>query len=81
LQIPSAKKRRQTGNELDHDLLEPAGMSSAHPEWSMQLNRPGDLSSHNSSNNPRQNEAEWDLGNESDKHWFEDEMEMLVSHV
>ena len=77
MQIPSAKKRRQTGNELDHDLLEPAGMSSAHPEWSMQLNRPGDLSSNNGSNNP---DNEWDLGTGSDKHWFEEELEMLVSH-
>ena len=68
------------GVELDDDLPDPAGMSSAHPEWSMELNRAGNMSTSNCSS-PRENDDhnERDLLNE--KRWLEEKLEMLVYYI
>ena len=68
------------GGELDDDLPDPAGTSSAHPEWSMELNRAGDMSTSNcSSHRENDDDNERDLGNE--KRWLEEKLEMLVYYI
>ena len=71
--MPKAKKRRQSGGGLNQDVLDP----SAHPEWSMELNRPGDELTDNvqTPSNSCHKETE-NLAD--DKNWLEDELELLV---
>jgi hypothetical protein len=65
------------GGELDDDLPDQAGMSSAHPEWSMELNRAGDMSASNCSSH-RENDDHNGRDLENEKRWLEEKLEMLV---